>query len=548
MKKIHVIGHKNPDTDSICSALAYANLKNQTSNGEYEYEACRAGNVNGETKFVLDHFNMKDPTFVNDMRPRVTDININKIEGVSESCSIKAAGDKMRALKLVSLPVLEDKKLKGIVSISDIAYADMDIFDNEILAKAKTPYKNLISVLNGQMLVGDEEGVIDSGKLSVSAASIETMSEFVKPNDVVILANRSDVQKAVIKIGVQCIIACMGTEIEQDVLDYAKEKGCRVIATSYDTFIASRLICQAIPVAFAMTPADKLWVFSTTDFVDDVKEAMTKKRYRYFPVLNTENEFVGLVSRRRLLEIDQKKLILVDHNEASQAVDGLEECEIQEIIDHHRIGALETMSPVYFRNQPVGCTATIVTQMYREQGVEITKPIAGLLCSAILSDTLMFRSPTCTEVDKQIANELAAIAGIEIEDYAKQMFRAGSDLKGKSADEIFYQDYKKFTANDDIKFGVGQITSLDQSELEEIKEKILPYMESVREDQGLNMVFFMLTNILEETTYLALTGEGSEDVIERAFNVEVKDHLAVLPGVMSRKKQMVPNVLNFIQQ
>lgn len=547
MKKIYVIGHRNPDTDSICSALAYANLKNQVSDGEFEYEACRAGNVNGETKFVLKHFGVKAPEYVNDMRPRVTDININRIEGVEENSSIKEAGDRMRQIQQVSLPVLRDRELKGIITISDVAHADMDVFDNEILAKAKTPYKNLISVLNGEMLIGSEEGTIESGKLSVSAASIETMSEFIKPGDVVILANRSDVQKAVIEIGAQCIIACMGTNIDQDVLDLAKEKGCRVIATGYDTFIASRLICQAIPVSYAMTPESELDTFSINDFVDDVKEEMTKKRFRYFPVLDADNKFVGLVSRRRLLEIDKKRLILVDHNEVSQAVEGLEECEIQEIIDHHRIGSLETMSPVYFRNQPVGCTATIVTQMYREQGVEITKPIAGLLCSAILSDTLMFRSPTCTPVDEQIARELAKIAGIEIEDYAKQMFRAGSDLKGKAADEIFYQDYKKFTAND-VTFGVGQITSLDQSELDEIKEKILPYMESVRKEQGLNMVFFMLTNILEETTYLAMTGEESKEVIENAFQTETDGQIAVLPGVMSRKKQLIPNVLNIIQE
>ena len=547
MKKIYVIGHRNPDTDSICSALAYANLKNQTSDGEFEYEACRAGNVNGETKFVLEHFGVKAPEYVNDMRPRVTDININRIEGVEEECSIKEAGDRMRQIKQVSLPVLRDRDLKGIVTISDIAYADMDVFDNEILAKSKTPYKNLISVLNGEMLVGSEDGVIENGKLSVSAASIEKMSEFIKPGDVVILANRADVQKAVIDIGAQCIIACMGTNLDEEVLNIAKEKGCRVIATGYDTFIASRLICQAIPVSYAMTPKDKLAVFSINDFVDDVKGEMTQKRFRYFPVLDADNKFVGLVSRRRLLEIDKKRLILVDHNEVSQAVEGLEECEIQEIIDHHRIGSLETMSPVYFRNQPVGCTATIVTQMYREQGVEITKPIAGLLCSAILSDTLMFRSPTCTPVDEQIARELAQIAEIDVEDYAKQMFRAGSDLKGKAADEIFYQDYKKFTAND-VTFGVGQITSLDQSELDEIKEKILPYMESVRKEQGLNMVFFMLTNILEETTYLAMTGDESKEVIENAFQTETDGQIAVLPGVMSRKKQLIPNVLNIVQE
>lgn len=545
MKEVYVIGHRNPDTDSICSALAYANLKNEINGGGYR--ACRAGNVNGETKFVLEQFGMQTPHYVNDVRPRMTDVSLHVIEGVGKTCSIKSAGDKMKQAKIVSLPVLNGKKMEGLVSISDIAHADMDVYDNEILAKAKTPYRNLLTTLDGTMLVGEEEGIIENGKLSVSAASVETMSEFVTKDDIVILANRPDAQMAAIEIGVQCIVACMGTEVADEVQAFAKEKGCRIIGTPHDTFIASRLICQAIPVSYAMTPAEDVAVFGINDYLDDVKEAMAKKRFRYFPVLNTEHEFVGMVSRRRLLEIDKKQMILVDHNEVSQAVEGLDECEIQEIIDHHRIGNIETMSPVYFRNQPVGCTATIVTQMYREKGVEITREIAGLLCSAILSDTLMFRSPTCTKVDECIAKELAQIAGIEIEEYAKKMFRAGSDLKGKSAEEIFYQDYKKFTASD-MTFGVGQITSLDQSELEEIKEKIMPYMEAVKEEQGLNMVFFMLTNILEETTYLAMTGDNSQSIIEQAFETTADGNVAVLPGVMSRKKQLIPNVLNIIQQ
>lgn len=545
MKEVYVIGHRNPDTDSICSALAYANLKNEINGGGYR--ACRAGNVNGETKFVLEQFGMQTPHYVNDVRPRMTDVSLHVIEGVGKTCSIKSAGDKMKQAKIVSLPVLNGKKMEGLVSISDIAHADMDVYDNEILAKAKTPYRNLLTTLDGTMLVGEEEGIIENGKLSVSAASVETMSEFVTKDDIVILANRPDAQMAAIEIGVQCIVACMGTEVADEVQAFAKEKGCRIIGTPHDTFIASRLICQAIPVSYAMTPAEDVAVFGINDYLDDVKEAMAKKRFRYFPVLNTEHEFVGMVSRRRLLEIDKKQMILVDHNEVSQAVEGLDECEIQEIIDHHRIGNIETMSPVYFRNQPVGCTATIVTQMYREKGVEITREIAGLLCSAILSDTLMFRSPTCTKVDECIAKELAKIAGIEIEEYAKKMFRAGSDLKGKSAEEIFYQDYKKFTASD-MTFGVGQITSLDQSELEEIKEKIMPYMEAVKEEQGLNMVFFMLTNILEETTYLAMTGDNSQSIIEQAFETTADGNVAVLPGVMSRKKQLIPNVLNIIQQ
>lgn len=544
MKKVYVIGHRNPDTDSICSAIAYANLKNSV--GDMEFHPYRAGNVNGETRFVLQNFGVKEPDFLNDVKPRVSDVKLHQVKGISSDASIKTAGDMMKEFKIVSLPVIDNDELKGLITISDIAYSDMDVYDNEILAKSKTPYRNLLSTMNADMKVGDAEGFIEKGKLTVSAASVTKMGEFISQDDIVIVANRPEAQMKAIELGAQCIVICMGSDVSEDIKQLAREKNCRVMVTPHDTFIASRLICQALPVSYAMT-AEGIESFSINDYLDDVKEETAKKRFRYFPVVDANHKFVGMLSRRRLLEFDKKKLILVDHNEVSQAVEGLDECEVTEIIDHHRIGNLETMAPVYFRNQPVGCTATIVTQMYQENEVEISKEMAGLLCSAILSDTLMFRSPTCTPVDEHIARYLADIAGIEIEEYAKQMFRAGSDLKGKAADEIFYQDYKKFSAGD-VTFGVGQITSLDQAELEEIKEKILPYMEAVKADQGLSMVFFMLTNILEETTYLAMTGSNSRNIIERAFETETDGTVAVLPGVMSRKKQLIPNVLNIIQE
>ena len=513
MKKVYVIGHRNPDTDSICSAIAYANLKNQVEgNG---YEAYRAGNINGETRYVLDTFGIKDPKYVSDVRPRLKDVNLNLVKGAKATDSLKSAREMMQTEKIVSLPVLDGKKMTGLVSISDVLKADMDVYDNEILAKAKTPYKNVVETLDGTLQAGDIEGYITEGKLTVSAASVDTMEEFVTAKDTVIVANREDAQIGAIQTGVQCVVVCMGTEVTDKV--------------------------------FYIMATDTIVSFNETDFVDDVKEEMTKKRFRYFPVLNADNEFVGFISRRRILEFNKKQVILVDHNEVSQAVEGLEECEIMEIIDHHRIGSVETVSPVYFRNQPVGCTGTIVAQMYREQGIEITKEMAGLMCSAILSDTLMFRSPTCTPVDEQIARELAQIAGIDVEEHAKAMFRAGSDLSGKTPNEIFYMDYKKFNA-DTIDFGVGQITSMDQGELDDIKASILEYMDSVKEEQGLDYVFFMLTNILEETTHLLICGPEAEGVIERGFGVTPEDKVAILPGVMSRKKQMIPNLLNAFQQ
>lgn len=539
MKKVYVIGHRNPDTDSICSAIAYANLKNQVEgNG---YEAYRAGNINGETRYILDTFGIKDPKYVSDVRPRLTDVNLNLVKGAKATDSLKSAREMMQTEKIVSLPVLDGKKMTGLVSISDVLKADMDVYDNEILAKAKTPYKNVVETLDGTLQAGDIEGYITEGKLTVSAASVDTMEEFVTAKDTVIVANREDAQIGAIQTGVQCVVVCMGTEVTDKVLELAKEKNCRIITTPYDTFTASRLICQAMPVSYIMA-TDTIVSFNETDFVDDVKEEMTKKRFRYFPVLNADNEFVGFISRRRILEFNKKQVILVDHNEVSQAVEGLEECEIMEIIDHHRIGSVETVSPVYFRNQPVGCTGTIVAQMYREQGIEITKEMAGLMCSAILSDTLMFRSPTCTALDHLVAEKLASIAHIDIEQYARDMFDAGSNLREKSAKEIFYQDFKKFN-DSNINFGVGQISSMNKEELSACKGKLLPYMEEVRTSYGLDMVFFMMTDIINESTELLMVGEMCKEVIENAFETTVEDSSAELPGVVSRKKQLIPAIL-----
>ena len=539
MKKVYVIGHRNPDTDSICSAIAYANLKNQVEgNG---YEAYRAGNINGETRYILDTFGIKDPKYVSDVRPRLKDVNLNLVKGAKATDSLKSAREMMQTEKIVSLPVLDGKKMIGLVSISDVLKADMDVYDNEILAKAKTPYKNVVETLDGTLQAGDIEGYITEGKLTVSAASVDTMEEFVTAKDTVIVANREDAQIGALQTGVQCIVVCMGTEVSDKVLELAKEKNCRIITTPYDTFTASRLICQAMPVSYIMA-TDTIVSFNETDYIDDVKEEMTKKRFRYFPVLNSDNEFVGFISRRRILEFSKKQVILVDHNEVSQAVEGLEECEIMEIIDHHRIGSVETVSPVYFRNQPVGCTGTIVAQMYREQGIEITKEMAGLMCSAILSDTLMFRSPTCTALDRLVAEKLASIAHIDIEQYARDMFDAGSNLREKSAKEIFYQDFKKFN-DSNINFGVGQISSMNKEELSACKGKLLPYMEEVRTSYGLDMVFFMMTDIINESTELLMVGEMCKEVIENAFETTVEDSSAELPGVVSRKKQLIPAIL-----
>ena len=546
---VYVIGHKNPDTDSICSAISYAYLKNELSQKQEEgakYIPTRAGHINEETQYVLRYFEQEAPLYVNDIRPQVTDIEIRKTAGIEAGLSLKKAWDIMRGARIVSLPILEDEKLAGIITVSDIAYSDMDVYDNMILSKAGTSYKNIVETIDGEMIVGDLDGEFEEGHVLIAAANPDMMEGYIEPQDMVILGNRYESQLCAIEMDAQCIVVCMGATVSKTIRKMAKEHGCRIIVSPYDTYTVARLINHSMPVRYFMT-TDNLITFHTTDYVDDIQEIMAKRRFRDFPITDNQGNYVGMISRRNLLDLERKKLILVDHNEKAQAVDGFEEAEILEIIDHHRLGNIETNSPVYFRNQPVGCTATIITQMYMENDVTIPEKIAGLLCSAILSDTLMFRSPTCTPVDEQIARELAQIAGIDVEEHAKAMFRAGSDLSGKTPNEIFYMDYKKFNA-DTIDFGVGQITSMDQGELDDIKASILEYMDSVKEEQGLDYVFFMLTNILEETTHLLICGPEAEGVIERGFGVTPEDKVAILPGVMSRKKQMIPNLLNAFQQ
>ena len=544
-KNVFVIGHKNPDTDSICSAISYAYLKNilsEKNNGEFKYVPSRAGQINEETQYVLNHFGAEAPKYISDIRPQVADIEYHRTEGVEEELSLKNAWYNMRREQIVSLPILSGEKLKGIITIGDIAYSDMDVYDNMILSEAQTSYKNIVETIDGEMIVGDIEGVFDEGKVVVASANPDVMESYIEPHDLVLLSNRYEAQLCAIEMDASCVVICTGAVVSKTIRKMAKEHGCRIISSPYDTYTVARLLNHSMPVRHFMT-SEGLITFKTTDFVDDIQEIMAKKRFRDFPIVDKHGNYSGMISRRNLLDLDKKRMILVDHNEKTQAVDGFEEAEILEIIDHHRLGNIETTAPLYFRNQPVGCTATIVTQIYDENGIEIPPQIAGLLLSAILSDTLMFRSPTCTPIDRIIAERLAAIADVEIEDYAMNMFDAGSALRSKTANEIFYQDFKKFN-DKKINFGVGQISSMNKKELAACTEKLLPYMEEVKDKSGLDFVLFMMTDILTESTNLLMVGDMSREVIAEAFHVTPDEHSAELPGVVSRKKQLIPAILN----
>ncbi len=544
--RCYVIGHKNPDTDSVCSAIGYSYLKNQISEGIYE--PARAGSLNEETVFVLNYFGFEAPLFLEDAGTQVKEIDIHETEPVTEDISVKKAWEKMGSTGAATLPVADEaRRLKGIISVKDIANAYMDDSGSEALSKASPTYKSIAETLDGIILSGDERGCFDQGNVRIGAFGTDLMETVISENDLVITGNRTEELLSLIEMNASCIVVGLAAKIAPEVIEAAKKTGCTVITSVYDTYKIAKLINQSMPVKHLMI-SENIVTFTKDDKVDDVNEISSKTRFREYPVLDSKGRYEGMISRRELIGCPKKKIIMVDHNEKSQAVDNIADAEILEIIDHHKLGSLETVSPVLFRNHPVGCTATIIYNMFRENHVEIPERIAGLLCSAILSDTLIFRSPTCTGADIAAAEALAALAGIDdMEKYAQTMFRAGSNLKNKTTKEIFYQDFKTFNAGD-IDFGVGQVNLMSAEDVADVKARLMPELMDECRENRLDMVFLMLTNILDESSEVIFFGKGADAALENAFGKEAKDGSCLLDNVVSRKKQLIPPLIGALQQ
>ena len=545
-EKIFVIGHKNPDTDSICSAIAYCDIKNRTSQHQ-KFIPKRAGQINEETEYVLSRFGVQPPGYLSNIGTQVKDMDIRMSPDADKGMSLKAAWDIMQENSIVSLPI-RDKEgaLEGLITIGDIAKTYMDTTDSYLLSRARTQYQKIAETIDGEVIEGNPHGYFIKGRVMVGTANPDKMKEYIEEDDMIIMGDREEDHLQAISQNVSCIIVGLGIQVSENVMKLAHEKDIIIISSPYDTFTIERLINQSIPVRYIMK-TENLVTFNTEDFTDDIQDVMIKHRHRAFPVINKKGKCIGTISRRNFLGMHKKQVVLVDHNEIDQAVDNIEKADILEIIDHHKLGTLQTVQPISFRNQPVGCTGTIMYQIYGEQKLEIPSKIAGLLCAAIISDTLMFRSPTCTLQDKMAAGALALIADISIEQFAKEMFRAGSNLKDKSPEEIFYQDYKKFIAEGDICFGVGQISSMDSEELKEIKERLLPFMVSECGRHGVTRVYFMLTDIITQSTELLFYGEGSREMAENAFKMEPENDAFYLEGVVSRKKQLIPPLMEAAQ-
>ena len=539
---IYVTGHKNPDSDSICAAYAYSEFKNKI--GETETVACRLGNVNQETQFILDYFDAEAPKFLNTVKLKVEDLQFDNISPISPDISLKTAWTIMRDKNIKTLPVAdENDHLLGVLSVANLTSCYMDIWDNRILAKSNTTLDNILDTLSAKVCYTNEDIKQFPGKIAVTAMQPDTMSEHIEAGDIAIVGDREEAQTELINLNVSLMIVTGGYAPSEKVMSLAKEHGVTVIVTQHDSFTASRLIVQSIPVGYVMVK-ENIVSFTTDDLVDDIKGIMSETRFRSYPVLDENGRVVGTVSRYHLISNHKKKVIQVDHNERGQSVDGLEDAEVVEIIDHHRVADIQTNNPIYFRNEPVGSTSTIVAKCFFENGIRPSRKAAGLLCGAIISDTLLFRSPTCTPQDKYICKKLAEIAGINIEEFAKEMFKAGTSLKGKTVEQIFNTDFKPFTI-EGTKVGISQVNTMDIEGFMPLKEEMLNYMDQKAKEAGLEMVMLLLTDILNEGSEILVTGAKPE-IVEKAFKVTLKDKGAFLPGVLSRKKQVVPPITNAI--
>lgn len=542
---IYISGHKNPDSDSICAALSYAEFKNKTQ--DTPAVPVRLGNVSQETQYALDYFNAQAPMLIDTIRLKVKDLDIDTITPVTPEASIRTAWTIMQEKNIKTMPVSKgDGKLLGLIATSNIAATYMDIWDSTILAKSKTPLSNIVETLSGKVLTSKSDINLFPGKLAVAAMHPESLSSFVEEGDIVISGNRHDTIEVLINQKASLIVVTGSHEVSSELLSLANKNDVTIISVPYDSFTTSRLIVQSIPVEYVMAKENIISI-SSEDLVDEAKVTMSQSRHSSYPVLDANHHIVGMIGRFQLITKHKKKIIQVDHNERGQAVDGIEEADILEIIDHHRVADMHTSAPLYFRAEPVGCCSTIVAKRFFENEIAPSKTAAGLMCSAILSDTLIFKSPTCTPEDKSIAIKLAKIAGIDPYVYGKDLLKAGTSLKGKTVDEIFSQDFKPFTLHG-TKVGVAQVNTMDISGfMSSLKDEMLLYMENKADEIGASMMMLLLTDIIEEGSQILVAGNDPA-IVEESFDIKLKDNTTFLPGVLSRKKQVIPPMTNALSK
>ena len=536
MDPIYVTGHRNPDTDSIVSAMAYAQLRNAL--GDRDYVAARLGRISDETQLVLDRYGFEPPVLIHDLKTQVSDLSFDTPPALNKAVTVDRAWQLLhREENTVALPVVEDDgTLFGMLSTNTIAAHDMrSVLHPEI---EDVPVFNLVSALEGS-IVQDRETPTNSvsGRVTIALPTGGEEAIQLTPETILICGHQPEVIAQALEAGVACVVVCQASVPEA----IRQAKGTSlVISTPHEPYRAARMIFQALPVS-RVCRTTNLCPARLTDYVDDVRQMAQDNKHRSFPVVDENNKVVGALSRIHLLKPRRKRVVLVDHNELSQSVPGLEQAEILEIIDHHRLADVQTGSPIYMRNEPVGSTATIIASMFMERGLMPTTRMAGLLTCAIISDTLMFKSPTCTARDRTLADRMASIAHESIEALGQLIFSA-STSDDKSAEDILFQDYKEFMLSGHT-LGVGQVVTLDSARVLKRAEEFLAAMEKRRGENHLDMLLFMITDMLQEGTHLLFLGQP--DVVAQAFNVRPDGNRAFLPGILSRKKQVIPSLSVF---
>lgn len=531
MDTIFVTGHRNPDTDSIVSAMAYAALRNAL--GNREYSARRIGHVSDETQLVLERFGFAPPEWVKNVRTQVRDLDYDTPPALSSAVTVSRAWTVLtQDRSIAAIPVTnEDGTLFGMISAGDIATYDMRSIERPHIDAI--PVFNLLSVLEGRIL-NEAGNLIDTITGDVSIALPQECENllFSSKDAIVVCGQQPDMIRRALELGVKCIILCQA-ELDEELRSIPTDT-C-VISTPFDAYRAVRLIFQSIPIA-RVCPTVNMECFHLDDYVDDVREGMLKSRYRCYPILDENERVVGTLSRFHLIKPRRKRVVLVDHNEAAQSVPGLEQAEILEIIDHHRLADIQTGNPIYFRNEPVGSTTTIIAGMYQEKGLMPSEKLAGLMAAAIVSDTVMFKSPTCTQRDRNMAERLARIANVSLEELGQEIFSA-SWSDDKSAKALLFSDFKDFHIAEHY-LGVGQITCVNSAHIMERKEEFLAQMRETMKEKKYSLMLLMLTDVLREGTQLIYLGD--EETIRQAFSADAKNNTVFLPQVMSRKKQVIP--------
>lgn len=530
MDPIYVTGHRNPDTDSIVAAMAYAALRNAL--GDREYEAACLGHVSDETNIVLEKFGFQPPKRITSMFTQVKDLDFDTPPFLSTAVTVSRAWEIMQQHRNISaLPIAnDDGTLYGMLSRENVASYNMERVSSAVLEPV--PLFNVLSVLEGKVLnaAGENTDTV-SGELSVALPQERTNLLFNTKDSIVLCGHQPDMIRRALEMNVNCLVLCQAELPEE--LQEIPTTTC-VIATPYDAYRTARLIFQAAPIG-RICQTENLICFHLEDRVDDVKEQVLKHRDHCYPILDENEKVAGVLTRHHLLRPRRKRVVLVDHNEISQSVPGLEEAEILEIIDHHRLADIQTANPIYVRNEPVGSTNTIIAGMFQEKGLMPSEKMAGMMAAAIISDTVMFKSPTCTPRDIRTAERMARIANVSLDELGREIFSAS--LEHRSAEDLLHADYKEFHIAG-YNLAVAQVTCVDSGKMLERKEEFLSLMQQSAVKKNLSMMILMLTDVLKEGTQLIYVGDN--EIIHQAFGLSPKENTLFLPGVMSRKKQVIP--------